>query len=345
MAVSAIFSVEPRKSIIKLCGEIYLLSLPVLAFNLLRTREDLKNALQAWLAGSSVAVVIGLLTVFLFYFDRENALLRYTLHHFGAVPAGNYPRVASTFLSPSQLCNYLSVSLIILLTARFSDWIKNRLFYVLLAAILLVAIFTIASNLGGLAFAAGLWIYFVYRKRQKIFARAGLFFGTAAAILFYAINFIALQKHSTATYSFSIFGREFQPSPRLMIWAESLQTFKENFLFGRGVGTDACRVLFENTDGSFSLLTDAHNTFLSVAAQEGIFGLAAITAICVYVLRKTLSAGGGNNQTNLLKISFGAAFASAFVYQGLTSSFEDARHLWVLIGLILAVENSSEYEN
>lgn len=342
MLFSLVFSVNLQTSVIKLGGEIYLLCLPVLAFNLIESENDMRLALRAWLGGTAVAAAVGILTVLLFYVDRENFLLRFTLFHYGAVPVGNYPRVAATFLSASLLCNYLSVSLILLFIARRSGWVSRRLFYPLTAAIASVAAFTIASNLGGIALAAGWWFYFIFRDKQKALSILSLLAGIFTAGIFYAMNFVALARHRTASFSFSIFGYEFSPSPRLMIWIESLKTFRENFFFGRGVGQDACRVAFENTDGSISILTDAHNIFLSVAAQEGIFGLLAISAIVLYLLRKAYGRTPAETGAAILRPGFGIAFFSAFVYQGLTGSFEDARHLWVLVGLLLASENFSE---
>src|SRR5215210_4581265 len=42
MLTSAFFSVDPRMGFIKLAGEIYLLSLPVLTYNLIENEKDLK---------------------------------------------------------------------------------------------------------------------------------------------------------------------------------------------------------------------------------------------------------------------------------------------------------------
>ena len=38
----------------------------------------------------------------------------------------------------------------------------------------------------------------------------------------------------------------------------------------------------------------------------------------------------------MVAIALAIAWLDAFVYQGLTGSYEDARHLWVLLGLFLA---------
>ncbi|MCY7376647.1 MAG: O-antigen ligase family protein [Pyrinomonadaceae bacterium] len=339
MLISAVLSDDWRTSFIKLGGELYLLSLPVLIFNLVESAEELKRLIQIWLFGTALAVLFGVFIVLLFYWHREHWLLDYTVYSFGAVPVGNYPRLRLNFLTPSLLCNYLSVSFSLLLIAASLNWVRKSVLLIFSSLILLIAAFTISSGLGGFALVIGWWIFFSYRDERKLFAVFSLSGGILIAFLFWAMNFVALQPHSTAPFSFSFFGFEFYPSPRVMIWQASLQTFRENLFFGRGVGQDSCQVVFQNTDGGFSTLTDAHNVFLSVASQAGCFGLLAIVLIIFYLLKQNLAADFSRDKSSVLPFGLWIAFVSAFVYQGLVGSFEDARHLWVLIGLMLCAND------
>ncbi len=336
---SAIFSDDRQTSFIKLGGELYLLLLPVLIFNLVEDENDLKRLIQSWLCGTAAAVFVGAIVILLFYFDRENSLLSYTVYSFGAVPVGNYPRLRVNFLTPSLLCNYLSVSFSLLLAAAHLKWIRKSLFLILATLIVLIAVFTISSGLGGFALIIGWWIFYGQRTENKFLAVSSLGGGTTAALLFWLMNFIALQPHSTAPYTFHVFGHELYPSPRLLVWTASLRTFRENLFFGRGVGQDSCQVVFQNTDGSFTALTDAHNIFLSVASQEGIFGLAAMLLLIFYLIRMSFTAALSTRKQSVISMSLLIAFVSAFIYQGLVGSFEDSRHLWALIGLMLCTDS------
>jgi O-antigen ligase len=83
-------------------------------------------------------------------------------------------------------------------------------------------------------------------------------------------------------------------------------------------------------------MTDAHNVFLNFAAQTGLVGLAAMLAIVLHVARRTFPLrlqGFG-----AVRVMLGLTWLNAFVYQGLTGSYEDARHLWLLLGLLIAAE-------
>ena len=341
MSFSTIFSINPSESFVKLLGEVYLLGLAVLTFNLVASERQIKRVIKIWLAGTFVAVVIGLISLILFYIQPENQLLNYTTYHYGSVPVGNYPRLSSTFVSASMFCNYLNVSFLLILAAIKTRMFNEKLLLILLAFVSVCAVFTISAGLGGFALACGWWLWLMFRERNQRFALFCMISAGVASFLFFLTNFAALQKHSSAQISFTVplLNLEIQPSARVLIWQESLQTFWNNFYSGVGLGQDVCRVVFQNTEGTTSILTDAHNYLINVAAQNGIFGLLAIIAVTFFIIRLAFPFQFKNSQSSIILAGLSAAFACSFVYQGLTGSFEDARHLWVLIGLILSARH------
>jgi hypothetical protein len=340
MLLSTIFSVNPQTSFIKLLGEIYLLSLPILTFNLIQTENDIKRVLQVWLSATSIVVLVGILTFFLFYLDRDNWLLRHTLFYYGTLPPGNYPRIAATFWNGNMLCNYLSVSLIFLLIAQKLDWVKKSIFYSLLFGILFCSFLTISPGLGGITLVAGIWGWLYFKQSKQLFGRVSLFSGIFLAMFFLPVMMIAPNIHPTSPFSVNIpfIEKKIEPSSRTMVWMDSWTTFTENPFLGRGLGQDVCYINYLDLSGNLQLLTEAHNVLLNVAGQQGILGLFAIIFIVYYVTRKTFPLNFDNNNANVLRVGFGTAFIGAFVYQGIGGSFEDARHLWVLIGLFLVSE-------
>lgn len=341
MTLSVIFSPDLSRSGIKLLSQFYLIALAVMTFNLANGERELKGVIAVWLMGTFLTVLIGTVTILLFYVQPQNELLSYTTSIYGAVPVGNYPRVQSTFVSASMFCNYLTVSLAILFVAERVNLIGRTLFFALFALIFLCIIFTISSGIGGVFLLIGIWFWLIFKDSKKILATTVLSSMIFFALTFCVMNLIALQPYSSAPYSISIplFQHTLYPSPRLLVWTDALKTFKENFLVGAGLGLPSCGILFQNTDGHNSFLTDAHNTFINVAAQNGIFGLLAILAITSYFLFRTFPLKKLNNFISTTSVGFLLAFFSAFIFQGFTGSFEDARHLWCLIGLILAANS------
>lgn len=341
MAISATFSNRPAQTFVKLLGEIYLLGLAVITYNLVRSLKDFKQVFISFLTGTAVIVLIGLAALIIFYVQPGNDFLKHTLYHYGAVPVGNYPRISSILVSASMLCNFLNVGLIILCAARILNWISDSIFYIFFAAIFICSVFTISAGFGGIILSLGGLFWIVFHQRRKLASQIFLFGGIAFSISFLILSVVALKPHPTATYKIIVpfLQTEVYPSSRLLVWSASLKTFSDNFFFGNGLSQNACAVIFQNTDGSFSLLTDAHNIFLSVAAQSGIFGLIAICLIIYFISKPLFVKDSGSSEKTVLRSTLCLAFTSAFFYQGLTGSFEEARHLWMLIGLIFAVDN------
>jgi O-antigen ligase len=227
-----------------------------------------------------------------------------------------------------------------LLVARQLGWIGRRPFMPLLAGILLAAAFSLTPGLGGIFLTLGLWVWLVLQTRRPGFARLALAGGVAAACLFVVAMAVTPILHPTAPFLIQVPGTEvaLAPAVRLMAWIEAARNFAADPLVGRGLGMPAVDVRILIPRGELSGVTDAHNTFLNVAVQCGLLGLATLVAILAWVARKLQPFRLGSGSFDALRIALAFAFLNAFAYQGLGGSFEDSRHLWVLFGLILATE-------
>lgn len=334
--ISAIFSTSVYYSFTKLAGAFYLAGLFFLAYQLVTTKQRLKKIILVWLAATFIVSIIGTITVILFYIQRDNFLLEYTLHHYGTLIPGNYPRIQTTFNHPAMLCNYLSISLAFLFIAREFNWLNNWLFYILLTLISITLIFTITPGLGGIAiiFSIILWKFF---ENKKLISRFVLTAGIFISVTFFAASIFSPIQTETSPYFFNLpfVEKRIDPSVRLLAWQTSGETFLQNPITGKGVGTPVAAVFYKTASGQNQFLTDAHQMWLSVAAQAGIFGLLAILLITFYYSKKSFTFLSLNK--NSLRFYFAAAFFGTFLFQGFVGSFEDTRHLWIFFGLFNAV--------
>ena len=345
MFISSIFSKNPSRSFIKFSGEIYLILLAVITYSFVRTQNDAKKLTLAWIAGTMFVVFISLFTIILFYTSIENSFINLFLNHYGTVPIGNYPRIKATFFHSNMLCNYLSVGLMLIFASGKLGWINPLFSKALILFILLISLFTFSPGLGGIALSVGIFFYLHYKnKKQILLSKVSLYGGAAVSILFLALLIFAMQKHPTAPFviNLPIAEKEIYPSSRVMVWTATFETFRENVWNGIGLGEDVCRVRYENPSGILEDLRDGHNTILNVSAQNGILGLIAIALIFFYLLKKIFNFKSINSAEGVLYNCCAIAVLSGFIYQGLSGSFEETRHLWVLIGLFLAADNLSE---
>ena len=337
MAVSAAFSIVPRTSVLKFAGIGYLIGLAVLTINVVRNERMLKSAILVWIAASTAVSLIGAITVVLFYVDRTSPWHSMFLHHYGSLPVGNYPRIQSTFLYPAMLCNYLTAGIFLILASFKLGWIKNKptAFCLILHGI--AAIFTLTPGLGGLVFAIALWVGFLFIERERpLYGRIAFTAGSLVFIVSMAVSAFSIWPISTSPFTLDLFGLRIDPTQRLLAWRDALETFLQHPLFGKGVGLGVANVRFQAPSGQMQILTDAHNTFLSIAGQAGILGLATFLALLIATLRRGMIFRIGEVTKKPISLAMTIAFVSGIAFQGLVGSFEDARHLWVLLGLIVA---------
>ncbi len=290
-----------------------------------------------WLSATFIACLLSVAAFFLFYADRSNLLLTFTLSHYGTLPPGNYPRIQSSFLNPNMFCNYLSFGLIFLLSLFRLNLFKETLFYILFSLLSVACALTISPNLGGIILIIGLWLFVIFKENnRRRAARFSLFAGIFAAVLFFFSTLGTPIASATSPFYFKIpyLETRLDPTSRVLAWQSAFGTWQENPFFGKGVGTDAARVEYLNPSGTLETLTDAHQMWLNVAAQTGISGFAALCFLCYFFLRRAKSFSFADQQS-VLETAFAIAFIG-FLYQSLSGSYEDARHFWVFLGLFAA---------
>lgn len=338
MVASAAAAGMPSSSATKLLTQLYLLSLPLIICSLVRDEATLHKAIFWWLAGTALVAAVGVISLAAFAVDPDHRILDYTRFHFGTLPPGNYPRLRLTFLNANMACNYLTVSLMLLLAVRRVRAVRQIPFFVLLAGILIAAMATFSPGLGGVALALGIWTWLLLRERRPRAAFLHLGAAIGIALLFVVAMAVTPILHPTAPFliHLPLLDVTLAPAGRLMIWIDAVRNFLADPLFGRGIGSDAVNVRYYSPSGHLQRLTDAHNMFLNIAVQSGILGLVALLALIVHIVRRTLPLRLTQSSSAVLRLGIGLGLLIGLVYQGLGGSFEDARHLWVGLGLLLA---------
>ena len=340
MLASAFVSPTPALAAAKLATQAYLLALPLLLSSLVTDEAALRRAVRWWLAGTALVAASALASLALFVAAPDHPLLDLTRYHFGTLAPGDYPRLKLTFLNANLACNYLTVSLALVLAARRNRWLGGTSFALLLGGILLAAALTISPGLAGIAVMLGLWCWLAVRDRQP--RRAWAILGVTILMGLAGVVALALTPilHPTAPYLVHVplLDLTLAPSGRLMTWSDALAHVFDRPLLGRGIGSDAAAVAYRDPSGGLQHLTDAHNLFLNIAAQCGLVGLAALCALIVHIAARTLPLRLPHSAAGTVRLAAGLGLLNGLVYQGLGGSFEDARFLWVLLGLLLAAD-------
>jgi len=316
---------DPWTSVGKWIGIAYLAAIAVVVADFARDAWYTRELALAWIVAAAVTSVMSVIAISAFYTVPTDTWLQPLLSHYGSLPPGNYPRIKSLFANANMLCNFLVVAVALLLVARQSSWLSLGHFRALLALMLVSAIATISPGLGGLVLVLATWRWFVMRARAPRRAMALLVAGCVIALLIFAGMWLNLADP---------FASE---SVRVQIWQQAIQTLLDHPLRGVGLAKPVVGVAFTDPSGGEQWLTDAHNVWLNVGGQAGLLGMAALAGLSVWLLwnaRREVAVTGGCATS---AFGLALAFVAAFLYGGLTGSFEDARHVWVLIGLLAAI--------
>jgi O-antigen ligase len=108
------------------------------------------------------------------------------------------------------------------------------------------------------------------------------------------------------------------------------------------VGLPVSSAPYVNPSGGRGTLTDAHNTYLSLAGESGLLGILAFGGIIVFLLWRVLPLQLNGPINLVIKTYLVLALVDAFLFQSLVGSFEDTRHLWVLFGMLAATKEGFE---
>lgn len=337
LALSAVWSPDPARSGVKLASQAYLLSLPVLVWLLIPRETWLKRAATIWVAAGVLLGLLAVVVLVLFYADRDHELLRHTLFHYGSLPAGNYPRMSLSFGNANMLCTYLAGVLGVVLGARAAGWISWRSAAVAGIGTLLATAFTVSPGIGSAFLILGFWGWWRWRTLRPVAAWLALLGGIGGAAAFLLAASITLAPHPDPAFRFTLpIVGDVYASARVSLWHGAWQTFVAHPLAGVGLAQNSVAYHYLDPQGRQQFLTDAHNMYLNLAAQAGLPALLAIVLTSTDLMRRTWRSGAGGAA---LPFAFGLGLLSALVYQGLTGSFEDARHLWVLLGMFLVAED------
>ena len=171
--------------------------------------------------------------------------------------------------------------------------------------VVVLALATLSPGLGPIA------LFVLWSFRWVPFRIAGVVLAIVAYLL-------------TWTYPGEVLrGQPRLAGPRVECWQQSANLWLQSPWLGRGPGQANFTIGWQDPDGGRGALSDPHNTFLSLLSQGGVLALGVVLFL---FLRRRVEA----NRGLFLAVNL------ALWLDGLTGSFEDARHLWLALGAFSA---------
>ena len=239
LAFSTMFAADQRTSSFKLATEAYLMAIPLLVYSLVDSWNELRRLFLYYVTGAAFVGVLGTMTVLLFPLFGH-APLAGTLHHYGTLQPGPYPRLEVTFEYPAMMANYLALAMMLVILSERCGWLSGRVAVLLGAAMGITALFALTPGFGGVLVMLG--VYFWSRRRGTPFGRCLVVGSLAAGLLQVLVAAVTPILHRTAPFLIYVPGLEkpLAPAVRLLAWMDALRTFVSHPLTAAGSASIRC---------------------------------------------------------------------------------------------------------
>lgn len=338
-STSTAFSDSPHRSGARLLIELYMVLLAVVSLNAVSSVQAFRRTAIAWMVGTAATTGAGLFGVALFYSGYRPSWQSVVCGGYGSLPPGTYPRVHGLFLNMNMCCDYLIISCVLLLMSRKLGWVRPPLFWLMMIGICITAAFTVSACIGGLLLAGGIWEWRQHARRSTV-GRVSLAAGGIGALAFWLACFISPVNSAGKGWHPPLLNRTLQASSRLLCWGEAYKIWSNHPVIGRGTGLEVPCPAYRDASGETEHLLDAHNMYLNTLATKGVLGLVALLSIFIVALWPPRHMRiSGEHEVLTIYNGLRIAVISAFLYAGLSGSFEHTRHLWVLVGLLAGARN------
>lgn len=340
---------------------IFTVILSILSLNMVKDKESLKKIVLVLFSSSLIVGVFGILQFALdiLGFPRSITLLKegYDSAVFG------FPRIQAFSMEPLYLANYLLMPILLFFAYFFAKnkfkenengskffQILEKLFsnswFILAGLALLLVVFVLTVSRGGyVALAAGLGVFMIFYAK-KVFTWRNLIIVAILALVGLVAIFAISQGQSRALDEFigHILIKDFATGDsiqgRLHLTLVALQAFDWHRILGVGIGNYGPYYAFYPAVMPKEGWAIVNNQYIETLAETGIIGFSAFLVLILTILVRSVKAFLHATDSFLKATILGllAAFVGVLV-QYTTFSTLYIIHIWVLIGLLIGVQN------
>lgn len=287
-------------------------------------REALADAARRKRVGWAILTVAAIIAI--------DAMLQFFTGHdifYGrhSIPGPNYMALTASFKNSNSLGSYLGlVTLVALAMAVMANTLKSRCIFWILTTILIVCLLLTFSRGAWIGFLGGLLLMFFISGRWKTLLLALLLF--IIPISFHA----SLAEKAVRGLSLTTGLQSSFFSYRDIYWKVGLQLIRENPFLGKGLGTfmDYCGQRVVAINGDY-----AHNCYLQIWAESGIFSLLAFLLFLGTILWNGFKAVKRDHDPLLLGLLCGIfAFSIHSFFDTQFYSLAQAFLFWSMLGIL-----------
>lgn len=290
-------------------------------FESINTRQKIKNILFIMFASALLVSTAGITQ----YFTHKDFLRGRTMPF--------KKRINAPFYTPNDLGAYLVPIAVISLNASFV-WFKNKALNFIMKILPLVLLAAIIMT-----FSRGAWLSLIFGLifmfSISLLLRNKEAFLIVLLVILIMLLSLPLRRDIPLTKIFDL--SDAGSVDRKGLWTIAWNMIKAKPLFGHGIGTFMHNFKKYNTVGYAHAVSYAHNCYLQIAAETGIFGLGAflwvIFSAFILSLRKIL-----NSERNVSGMLLGliCGLAAFLIHSSVETnlySLDIGMLFWLMLGL------------
>lgn len=324
---------------------LFTMALSVLAVNIVNNKEILNKTIKVLFASS---LVVGIFGLFQFGGDtiglpQSITLLKtgYTSSVFG------FPRIQAFSMEPLYLANYLLIPLMIG-TAFFFNHAGPLKRWPLIGLLTLLLInFILTVSRGGYLGLVVAFLILAVLIFRRVLTWKNIAYGLLTIVVVgYGVAFALSRGDYRATNEFlghvmlADINQGESIQGRLATFRRSLQAFHESPILGIGIGNYGPWNKFYPSytpPGGWDIV---NNQYLETLAETGIVGVSALGLVILILIIRTFIALKYAEDIFLRSVLIGvfAAFCGILIQYNFMSTLYII-HIWILIGLLIAVQN------
>ena len=260
--MSLIWSVDLEQSQQQVITYIQLGVLALILWDLYTTENTLKTGMQAYILGSYVTIISTIINRI-----RDQQIYLYSGGRYAGAGL-NAVDLALTLSLGLPIAWYLAIST----DKNGKSRILAILNYIFIPSALFAIILTGSRTALFAAIPALIYIFSTF-KRFRMFNRVIIFIGLVGTLIVVQLSIPSSSFDRFSTTASSILTGDL--GGRVSLWQAAMSIFQENPIIGIGSGA---------LSSPLELGTVAHNTYISVLTELGLFGLCLYTAVLIIVL-------------------------------------------------------------
>lgn len=334
----------PSRAIIFFLTNIFTIILAVIVTNIIRKKEDLRLIEKAIFA--SVWLVL-FFSLWQFFGDLAGMSTNLTglAHNYRKIIFG-FPRIQAFSKEPLYLGNYLFIPLGFLSAKFLKEDVPSKPFWFLLYLIIVAFILTLSRGaLLGLAVFILMLIVLYPKKMLKIKSLSTVII---ICLLSFASVFVVMnhlgpktQQHFIDHLMVKDYGEGDSTVSRLGNNSIAIKDWRSKPIFGIGLGNfGASKDSFDSNGKHLDNIVN--NEYLEILAETGIFGLSMFIILIGSIIFRSIQSIrlARRIKSDILPLLVGltATFMAIFTQYAFFSTLSII-YIWVLIGLLLAVQN------